>query len=463
MGGVVDDCPFQLRVKRASPPGVEEITCLALLRVVPGTRYVYDAEWKGRPVIVKLFARRFRGRRHLRREWRGLRELRKRGIDAPVGLFCGRTDRGGWAIVIEKITDASSLRDALMADCDPGQVSDRVLRLCRELAHGHDKGVLQNDLNLNNFLLQGERIVAIDLGQFQFQSRPVGRRKGLSQLAQILSCLPKDRRPPVDVSLGEYLHARGWSRRQSDEAVLDAWTRRAKVCAVRRALRKFQRENSRHLAVRTRGYRALFDRAFCRGADPVAFIQRIDEIMDQGKVLKAGKTCHVCHVAWNDRQIVIKRYNHQGWIHSLRHTLKTSRARRSWVSGHRLRFLDIRTPEPLAYVERLKGPLVWCSYIVTGYIPGGNLAEVLRDKNISVEERRERIAQAENVLRQLDDYRITHGDMKHANVLMSQDGPVLTDLDAMTVHWWRWRSRAGHRKDMERFAVDCAAQKGRSS
>ncbi len=452
----VDDCPFQLRVKRASPPGVEEIACLALLRVVPGTRYVYDAVWKGRPVIVKSFARRFRGRRHLRREWRGLGELRKRGIDAPLGLFYGRTDDGGWAIVIEKITDACSLRDALITDGAVGLVSDRVLRLCRELAHGHDKGVLQKDLNLNNFLLQGERIVAIDLGQFQFQSSPIGRRRGLSQLAQILSCLPKDRRPPVDVSLREYLRARGWSRRPSDEAVLDAGTQRAKVRAVQHALRKFQRENTRHLAVRTRDCRALFDRAFCCGADPVAFARQIDEIMDQGKVLKAGKTCHVCHVAWNDRQIVIKRYNHQGWIHSLRHTLKRSRARRSWLSGHRLRCLGIATPEPLACVERLRGPLVWCSYIVTEYVPGGSLSDLLRDAGVSEEQRRERIAEVESLLKRLDDYQITHGDTKHSNVLMSPDGPVLTDLDALTVHWWRWTARLAHRKDTTRFAADCA-------
>lgn len=455
MGNTVDDCPFQLRVERSSPPGVEEITCVALLRMVPGTRYVYDAVWKDRPVIVKLFARRFRGRRHLRREWRGLSELCKRGIDAPLGLFHGRTDNGGWVIAIEKITDARSLQDALMTDSDLGLVSDRALRLCRELARCHDKGVVQNDLHLNNFLLQGERIVAIDLGQFRFRSRPIGRRRSLSQLAGILSCLPEGRRPPTGLALHEYLHTRGWSRRQSDEALLDAWIRRKKLRAVRCTLRKYQRENSRHLRVRTRGCRALFDRAFCSGADPVAFVQRIDELMDRGEVLKAGKTCHVCYVTWNDRQIVIKRYNHQGWVHSLRHTLKTSRARRSWLSGHRLRSLGIRTPKPLACVERLRGPFVWCSYIVTEYVPGGSLSDLLRDAGLSAEQRDERIAQVENMLKRLGDYRITHGDTKHSNVLMSPDGPVLTDLDALTVHWWRWTARLAHRKDTTRFAADC--------
>ncbi|MEN6576141.1 MAG: lipopolysaccharide kinase InaA family protein [Phycisphaerales bacterium] len=459
----VDDCPFQLRVERSSPPGVEQLTCVALLREVPGMRYVYDAVWKDRPVIVKLFAHWFHGRRHLRREWRGLRELRERGIDAPQGLFHGRTDQGGRAIVIEKIADALHPRDALTTACDPAVVLDRVVRLCRELAHYHDEGVLQKDLNLNNFLLQGERIIAIDLGQFRFGSRPVGRRRSLSQLAEILSGLPEGQRPPTGSILQEYLDARGWSRQPSDEAFLEARVYREKRGAIERALRKYQRENSKHLRVRTPDCRALFDRAFCDGADPVEFVRRLDELMDQGRVLKAGHTCHVCHVVWNNRQIVVKRYNHQGWIHSLRHTLKMSRARRSWISGHRLRFLDIRTPEPLACVERLKGPLVWCSYIVTEYVPGGSLGELLRDNGTSEEERRERIAQVKNVLKRLGDCRISHGDTKHTNVLMGRDGPILTDLDAMTVHRWRWTSLAAHRKDMSRFAAACAAQTGRSA
>lgn len=458
----MDECPFQLRVQRSSPPGVEQLTCVALLREVPGTRYVYDAVWKGGPVIVKWFAHWFHGGRHLRREWRGLRELRERGIDAPQALFHGRTDNGGRAIVIEKITDACLLRDALTARCDPIGVFDLVVRLCRELAHCHDKGVLQKDLNLKNFLLQGERIVAIDLGQFRFQSRPVGRSRSLSQLAEILSGVPEGRRPPTSLILDEYLRARGWSRGHSDEAVLKACMHREKMRAIERVLRKYQRENSRHLLVATPGCRALLDRAFCQGADPIQFVRELDDLMDRGRVLKAGNTCHVCQIVWNDRRVVVKRYNYQGWIHSLRHTVKTSRARRSWVSGHRLRFLDFRTPEPLACIERLKGPLVWCSYIVTEYIAGGSLSDLLRDDGTSEEERRKRIAQVEDALKRLGDCRISHGDTKHSNILMGRDGPVLTDLDALTVHRWRWTSQAAHRRDLARFAAACAVRTGRT-
>ena len=57
--------------------------------------------------------------------------------------------------------------------------------------------------------------------------------------------------------------------------------------------------------------------------------------------------------------VVVKRYNHKGFTHSLRHTIKKSRAHRGWLHGHRLVMLDIATPKPLAYIEQIKEKLIW--------------------------------------------------------------------------------------------------------
>ncbi len=449
----MDDRPFHLRIERDSPPGTEQLTCVALLRAVPDKRCVYDAVWNDRPVIVKIFTSRFRARRHLRREWRGLDELHDRGIDAPVGLFHGRTEKGDWAVVIEKIIDAQSLRESLITHCNSPLALEHTLRLCRELARCHDKGVLQTDPNLNNFLVQGGRIVSIDPGQIRFQSRPIDRNRSLSQLAEFLSGLPADHRPPTGRMLDEYLQVRGWPRRPADEATLETLMRRDKRRAIERMLRKYQRENSKHVQVRVQGWQGLVDRAFCEGADPVEFVRRLDDLMKQGKALKIGNTSQVCRTVWNGRQIVIKRYNHKGAIHSLRHAVKMSRARRSWIHGHRLRFLGVSTPEPLACIERWRGLLVWCSYIVTEYVAGCRLDHFLCDEAVSTEDRREQMEQVENLLGRLHDCGISHGDMKHSNILIGPDGPVLTDLDAITVHRWRWTSRIAHRKDWERLAA----------
>jgi tRNA A-37 threonylcarbamoyl transferase component Bud32 len=98
---------------------------------------------------------------------------------------------------------------------------------------------------------------------------------------------------------------------------------------------------------------------------------------------------------------------------------------------------------------------------VTEYVPGGRVSDLLRDERVGAEERRERITEVEDLLRRLSDLRISHGDMKHSNILIGRDGPVLTDLDGITVHRWRWTSEVRHRRDMDRFAASCSAEMDR--
>ncbi len=46
--------PFQLSIKCASTNKEESLTCTALLRVISGSREVYEALWDGQDVIVKV-------------------------------------------------------------------------------------------------------------------------------------------------------------------------------------------------------------------------------------------------------------------------------------------------------------------------------------------------------------------------------------------------------------------------
>jgi tRNA A-37 threonylcarbamoyl transferase component Bud32 len=199
-------------------------------------------------------------------------------------------------------------------------------------------------------------------------------------------------------------------------------------------------------------YIGMFDRALCNAAQSIDFIKQVDTLMDEGQVLKNDDSCYVSHIVWNDRHIVIKRYNHRGFIHSLRHTVKKSRARRGWWNANLLAKLHIATPAPLAYIEHRKGFLLWKSYLVTSYIKGQRLQNFLSDDNVTEEKRALVTQQAMTLLDKMGKCRITHGDLKHKNILVTDDGPVLADLDAMIAHksvltyWWR------RHKDLTRFA-----------
>jgi tRNA A-37 threonylcarbamoyl transferase component Bud32 len=441
--------PFQLLIKSASWKNKDEsLTCTALLRAIPGRREVYDALWDGRGVIVKVFSHKISAKRHLKREWRGLSLLQRRGLSSPAPLFYGRTEDGQWAVVVEKIANMSTVLDVLGETTDEAKKLRLLALVCKELAKQHNKGVLQKDLHLGNFLLGDDKVFAIDLGQMRFFSRQIGRKESISQLASLMGYLSVGDTKSIAELCEAYAQGRGWCFGRSDEALLQKQLSAHRKKGVNKGLKKCLRTSKRHLRIKSRRYVAVFERCFCRGAEPLDFVEQIDALMDEGRILKNGNTCYVSGITWNGREVVVKRYNHKGFIHSLRHTIKGTRARRGWLNGHRLGMLNIATPKPLAYIERRRGLLIWESYLITEYVEGQKLYDFLRDSNVTEEERLKVTEQIKELLERLGKHRITHGDLKHSNILITDTGPVLIDLDAIKFHWWRWLFEIKRNKDL---------------
>jgi len=194
-----------------------------------------------------------------------------------------------------------------------------------------------------------------------------------------------------------------------------------------------------------------FDRCSCLGKDVPDFVAKVDGLMGRGRILKKGDTSDVSCVTWHGTDLVVKRYNNRGLVHSLRHNIKASRACRSWRSGVELMSLGIHTPRPVAYIEQRKGPLLQKCYLITEYVKGCNLHVFLRDESITQEQKKTVLGNVAELLNRLGKARITHGDLKHTNILITQQGPVITDLDAMIVHRWQPFFEARRDKDIERF------------
>ena len=224
-----------------------------------------------------------------------------------------------------------------------------------------------------------------------------------------------------------------------------------RVIPVRGEFKKCLRTSKKYLRIKAGRHLAVFDRDFCQGAEPLDFIEQMDTLMDEGQGLKNDDTSYVSHVRWNGKDVVVKRYNHRGFIHSLRHTIKKSRARRGWFYGHWLRTLDIATPRPLAYAEHHKWLLLWESYLVTEYVQGQNLYYFLQNANTAEEEQSKKIKQVFETLDKMGEYRISHGDLKHSNILITENGPVLTDLDAIKAHKLNWTYEIRRVKDLKHF------------
>jgi len=444
------ESPFQLLIR--CPSGkTETLTCASLLRSIPGRREVYDAFWNDRAVIVKLFSHRISAKRHLKREWRGLRLLRQRGLNSPKALFFGKTEDGRLALVVEKIVNSLTVLDVFSKTKEKTERLDLLVLISKELANEHNRGVLQKDLNFGNFLLEGNKVFVLDPGQMQFSSRPVTRNKGISQLASLASCLADSNTESIPKLCMEYLKAREWSFRESDEILIHKQILIHLKRVIRKGLKKCLRTSKKYLRIDAGENIAVFDKDFCQGTDPLGFIEQVDSLMDKGQILKNGDTCYVSRLTWNGMDVVVKRYNHKGFFHSLRHTAKKSRAYRGWLHTHRLGILDMAAPKGLAYIENYKGFLVWKSYIVTEYIRGQKLYDFLRNKVVTQEQRSKVTLQIKDLLDKLGKHRISHGDLKHTNILITKDGPILTDLDGMKVHKFNWIYQRYRAKDRARL------------
>jgi len=449
---MISNVPFQLVIKRSEPDKhAESLSCTKLLRFVPGRRSVYEASWNHKDVILKLFSHTLSAKRHLRREWKGLTNLASRKLNTPEPLFFGQTDDGHWVVVTEKISGSTTALEIYQNLNNPVEKLDLLILIGRELAKQHIEGVMQKDLHLGNFLVQGNEIFLLDAGQIRFYSHELDRNKSIAQLAMLAAWLSDDRKADINELCKQYYEVRGWNFDQSNLTVFWKSLAACRKSAARKSLKKILRTSKRFIKVRAGQYIGVFNKDFCRDARPSDLIGRVDVLMNKGKVLKNGNTCYLCRLTWNGRDIVIKRYNHKGVIHSLRHTIKKSRARRCWLNGHRLALYNISTPKPLAFFEQRRGCLIWKSYFVTEFIEGPSLYHYMRDESISPEKRKTAVQEVKKLLDRMAKYRVTHGDLKHTNILITENGPVLTDLDSMKFHKFNITFRTGRDRDILRF------------
>lgn len=216
-------------------------------------------------------------------------------------------------------------------------------------------------------------------------------------------------------------------------------------------LRESLRNSDRFCVLKTRRHHAVFDKSDFTPDDAGQWIEQIDAITDSARLLKNGNTCFVTAVTRRGRDYVIKRYNPKGLLHSFRHTLKRSRARRGWLNAHRLHYLGIPTPRPVGFIEEYAGPFIKRSWLISEMAPGPKLHDYLADPAISKNSKSHMLDKVFHILDLLDRNRITHGDLKHVNLIITPDGPTLIDLDSLKIHRTGLFYRHYRNKDISAF------------
>lgn len=446
-----------LCIELADAAGSAELTLQRLLRVLPGQRYVAQAEWRGRPVLAKLLVG-DKAVRHFQRERDGARLLAEQGLATPLLLADGlREGEGGW-LLFDYLDGAQSLWDAwrvvenqLLLSADQQAVLADALV---SIAQMHAKGLWQADLHLDNLLRHNGQLFVIDGGGVQVETagQPLSRVKVLENLGVFFAQLPAELVPFIEDLLVHYLLANG-EHALPLEALLKE-VEKIRKWRLRDYLRKIARDCS--LFAAKIGAFGLQVVRRDNQAELQPLLNNLDLLTEQGHIYKTGGAATVACVELGGRSLVVKRYNVKSVAHWLKRFWRPSRAWHSWVEGNRLRLLGIATPQPLAVLERR-----WCwlrgrAYLITEYCGGQDIIARFQpylDKDGGGTPPETDLLALDRLFATLLRERISHGDFKGHNLFWDESLGrwSLIDLDAMQQHRSARSFARAYARDRARF------------
>ena len=434
--------PFRLLVHKPGA-GQVELSFLSVLRLLPAKRIVALAEHEGQQVLVKTFLGRTAGK-HAFRERTGVLAIAQADVSTPELLWEGEIENGR-LLVFRFLPNAVSFAQQWSLSHDSRARVDILTGVMKILAKLHDHGVIQNDIHLANFLLSEGEINTIDGGAVERKGEdPLPERSSLKNLALFFAQFYPKFDALINDVFSRYEEYRGW---QIDEIRLRQFRSEVLRCRETRKrnyIGKTFRDCTRFLC------RSKFTRfevcereAYC---DELAeLMKNPDKFIEAGSILKNGNSSTVAVVRLVDRSLVVKRYNIKNPWHGLRRAFRKSRAWQSWSNAHRMEFLGIPALKPVAMIENRMGPIRATAYLITEFIEGPDALQSLStDPNGELEA-------ITSILQELSDVQISHGDLKATNIVMTDEGPVMVDLDGMKEHTNRQSFEQAFSRDLERF------------
>lgn len=402
-----------------------------LLRVLPGKRVVGAGTLEGEAALIKLFIAPGSAR-HWQREADGLAALQDAALPTPAVLAAGPLAGEGHAVLTAFLADAEAL-STLWQRSPADDVEARLALLTPALTllrRAHAAGLMQSDLHLGNFLVSGGQLWMIDGDAVQGPQAPgvpLSSAAATANLALLLAQFAPEFDEQAGSCLQTYLAA-------GDGPVIEVQPLMREIEHQRAArLRDFLAKSGRDCTLfQVRRSATRFSAVLRDEAQTLArLLADPDTAIAHGHILKDGRTCTVARVDVDGRPLVIKRYNLKHLGHALSRCWRHTRAWQSWREAHRLRFLGIATPAPLALIETRLGPLRGRAWLISEHCPGSCLLTHLESDAPPPPAEARALTRLFTALHRA---RISHGDLKATNLLWHAGEVVLIDLDAMQQH-----------------------------
>ena len=427
-----------------------ELTVEEKLRYLPKKRLTCRATWQGKIVIAKFFyGSEFT--KYVSKERETLSRLIEAGINTPILLKVYQQD-DFTLLIIDYIAEAMSLASWLKNDPDESQFHSVISETTALMLDCHKAGFDIKDPHLDNFLLRENQVFIIDAGDIKQLSSSLNNELSIENMALLYAQFPVIR----DVDAYQIIENKLKHLNQS--ALLDEkrWQQlllkqrrwRQKRFIDKKVFRECteyicKSENSRFLVAKRDVYSKEFEIA----------LSNPDSLIENGLLLKDGRTATVARVEIAGQAYVLKRYNIKKPIHAIIRGLKWSRAAVSWKNGLLLEMLGIPTATSYALIEERWGLLRRRSYLLSEYVDAPQAWDVFECGSFNDQEKQVCVENIYNLFLLLKRSQISHGDLKAQNVLCSPQGALLIDLDGMRANQQYGAFYQQFKKDIERFQI----------
>jgi tRNA A-37 threonylcarbamoyl transferase component Bud32 len=382
-------------------------------------------------------------------EFRRAARIAARGVPTITPLALGERWRGPRPcenfFISQTLDDAEPLNQFIETTLPhmPAAAQPRLRRclagaLAELLARMHDRGVLHNDLHPGNLLirLRGEHVELFVIDLFAVRlKRALGWETARDNLVML------NRWFVLRSSRSDRLRfwRTYWRLRREHLEELDD----ARVAALDLERRTWA---SNLIFWKHRDRRCLFTNRYFRRVHSAAAVGHVVNDLEAEtiraltanpdepfrrpgvKLLKDSRSATVAELKLGGRRVIYKRFRTTSALDPWLALVRRSKALRSWVSGQGLRERCMPTPRPLAVLHRRHNGLWQDGYLLMEKIENARDLHSYLGASPDFHDKRRRIEQVAQLVRDLHRRQLSHRDLKAANVLLTESACWLIDL-----------------------------------
>ncbi|MDH3998595.1 MAG: lipopolysaccharide kinase InaA family protein, partial [Desulfuromonadales bacterium] len=176
-----------------------------------------------------------------------------------------------------------------------------------------------------------------------------------------------------------------------------------------------------------------------------------DKLMEQGEIVKEGRTIRAARVQIGGKDYFLKRYNPKSFWYRFRNAFRRSRATKVWLNAWAFRYRNLPTAEPLICLEERHYRLLGRSYLLTEYVDDSEPLH-LGWPHYDEQRKASLLVHISLLLAKMHRLGCIHGDLKWSNLLVRGEQVHLVDLDGSRI--LRRKDLPLFRKDIDRFIKD---------